>query len=63
MSSAFLDLTGLSRFLDHLKLLLVQSDWQKTDSTDMAFIKNVDRNYHNREIIKMIIDITKTLGV
>ncbi|MBO6280194.1 MAG: EAL domain-containing protein [Bacilli bacterium] len=30
---------------------------------DMAFIKNVDRNYHNREIIKMIIDITKTLGV
>jgi uncharacterized repeat protein (TIGR02543 family) len=40
MSSAFLDLTGLSRFLDHLKLLLVQSDWQKTDSTDMAFIKN-----------------------
>ena len=40
MSGGFLDLTGLSRFLDHLKLLIAQSDWKKTDSEDMAFIKN-----------------------
>lgn len=40
MASAFLDLTGLSHFLDKLKLLIVQSDWAKTDSSDMAFIQN-----------------------
>lgn len=40
MASAFLDLTGLSHFLDKLKLLIVQSDWAKTDSSDMAYIQH-----------------------
>ena len=40
VASAFLDLTGLSHFLDKLKLLIVQSDWAKTDSSDMAYIQH-----------------------
>lgn len=40
MPSAFLDFTGLSRFLDHLKVLITQSDWQQTDSSEMDYIKN-----------------------
>jgi len=40
MPSTFLDFTGLSRFLDHLKVLITQSNWQQTDSTEMEYIKN-----------------------
>ncbi len=40
MPSAFLDFTGLSRFLDHLKVLITQSDWQQSDSSEMDYIRN-----------------------
>ena len=40
MPSTFLDFTGLSHFLDHLKVLITQSNWQQTDSTEMEYIKN-----------------------
>lgn len=40
MPSAFLDFTGLSRFLDHLKVLITQSDWQQADSSEMDYIRN-----------------------
>lgn len=40
MASAFLDITGLSHFLDKLRLLIVQSDWAQADTEEMDFIKN-----------------------
>lgn len=40
MPSTFLDITGLSHFLDKLRLLIVQSDWAQTDNEEMDFIKN-----------------------
>lgn len=40
MASAFLDLPGLSHFLDKLRLLIVQSDWQQFDSAEMDYIRN-----------------------
>ena len=40
MASAFLDLSGLSHFLDKLRLLIVQSDWQQSNSSEMDYIRN-----------------------